>query len=1153
VEGLNWDAEAELVEGQALWYQVGYCEVLDCADGDGAITWLSELSQSSTFILEMLPAGDPSQGNLTTVVLCVLKMLDGRVVTSSSQPCARRNVEVTQPTTFSKYPGPALVTALQSPGPIADLAATIAAQQLAAGLGTFGGNPSATQVLAAVIVKLDGVSSSWEGGGKQLSARELSQSLSIVRTLASAPAQVINELVEVPPVDDMMRAVMAATSRLVETSNGDAAATAAQADAILVTLSYVIALFGGVVGSVGTPVATHGLLLQVADVIWRVSAVSLEAVTPSATLHSLGPEALQMLLYNGAVTNIVWRSWSFGTDEVLPEESSIRRRRLLREQSPALSVSGRNGVESRKGEAEVTLRDFVSPGCGYARDAPSCMPRSVAVAMTYVSDSSYIYSGLGHEEFRRGAVEAGYPITDQDKVHTVSGVLSVTGSSGALVPELAIQLPLDLQTGMADLREDNKFCCRINYDAMQLVFLGNVEARTVVREFPGGWTVQQHSGLCWADMYADYVLVQISRPAKSTVTRDFVSTRKSNSSTIPVTPPPPSGALSSEVLQRLVLCVGTVLILSLVLVIGCADELRRHLPPCRRRRPPRRPALRFSKLPAVVNDANLSSDQGKSKAVGNATLTSSRNSSLMERFGSPDGPLAVSGDDGDMWAVGTLHQSMRRASSVGIYLGSSVMGSEDEIVDATSTPGVSSRTMSQSVTTSYGYAQMKHIMASRRHNGSVFSSVAELPTSALPDSAESPLLHAAVVFGDTAQLSEAIRGAADLNEPDSTGRTPLHIAAKAGRADIVRTLLTLCSGDTDQGLDPNRVDSRGHTPLHLAAAYGHAAAVEALLSVNTMGMWLVDMETTHHGDNEGGVPKLKSEFANGSVSDDDDEGAAATAVPVVEVNKADASGCTALHVAAHFGSEGAMAALLRRGADVAIGMTDNHGNTPLHLAAMRGHIACLIMMLRHCLKSERVDWLLTKNRQGHVPVDVAAVRGHGDTVEALLLWGEQEGVNVTRPHGDGISLMSLATFHGKRSVTRVIRSNEWWMWEAAPEEEVLDGDKLRQEFKQQSSLSYSFKKIVRQTNGRLSEAKHGLSKMISTISSKYIRTGNVGVVASEHSGPPPIDDEVESESLQMTPSGKQLDNAAGSRQHAWGANDGGVEQEKLLNGSNKDY
>ena len=53
---------------------------------------------------------------------------------------------------------------------------------------------------------------------------------------------------------------------------------------------------------------------------------------------------------------------------------------------------------------------------------------------------------------------------------------------------------------------------------------------------------------------------------------------------------------------------------------------------------------------------------------------------------------------------------------------------------------------------------------------------------------------------------------ADVNMPNSAGRTPLHIAICTGggsRADTVSVLL-------DGGADPNRGDSAGLTPLHCA-------------------------------------------------------------------------------------------------------------------------------------------------------------------------------------------------------------------------------------------------------------------------------------------------------------------------------------------------
>ena len=59
---------------------------------------------------------------------------------------------------------------------------------------------------------------------------------------------------------------------------------------------------------------------------------------------------------------------------------------------------------------------------------------------------------------------------------------------------------------------------------------------------------------------------------------------------------------------------------------------------------------------------------------------------------------------------------------------------------------------------------------------------------------------------------------------EATGACPLHAAAKAGRADIVRLLL-------EAGADPNKPEeSTGYTPLHYAVQAGRITAVKELLA-----------------------------------------------------------------------------------------------------------------------------------------------------------------------------------------------------------------------------------------------------------------------------------------------------------------------------------
>ena len=76
--------------------------------------------------------------------------------------------------------------------------------------------------------------------------------------------------------------------------------------------------------------------------------------------------------------------------------------------------------------------------------------------------------------------------------------------------------------------------------------------------------------------------------------------------------------------------------------------------------------------------------------------------------------------------------------------------------------------------------------------------------------------------GDGTAVSALVRGGADPNARDPTGRPALVLAAAAGRPDAVRALLRVGARPDDSGRD-------GWTALHQAAETGEAAAARALL------------------------------------------------------------------------------------------------------------------------------------------------------------------------------------------------------------------------------------------------------------------------------------------------------------------------------------
>lgn len=94
----------------------------------------------------------------------------------------------------------------------------------------------------------------------------------------------------------------------------------------------------------------------------------------------------------------------------------------------------------------------------------------------------------------------------------------------------------------------------------------------------------------------------------------------------------------------------------------------------------------------------------------------------------------------------------------------------------------------------------------------------------VPASTHAQRIHELVVNADTAGLERLLSCDADLvHATDSTGATPLHIAAVLDHAAAVRLLLA-------KGADPAAVDARGLTPLHLAAGALHQSVVQELLT-----------------------------------------------------------------------------------------------------------------------------------------------------------------------------------------------------------------------------------------------------------------------------------------------------------------------------------
>ena len=85
-------------------------------------------------------------------------------------------------------------------------------------------------------------------------------------------------------------------------------------------------------------------------------------------------------------------------------------------------------------------------------------------------------------------------------------------------------------------------------------------------------------------------------------------------------------------------------------------------------------------------------------------------------------------------------------------------------------------------------------------------------------------VHKYALAGDVPALTADIKAhPGDLNLPDDSGRTPLHLAASRCRLDAVSFLL-------DHGATINQRAMGGSTPLHFAAQEGCLEGVKILLT-----------------------------------------------------------------------------------------------------------------------------------------------------------------------------------------------------------------------------------------------------------------------------------------------------------------------------------
>ncbi|KAG2492690.1 hypothetical protein HYH03_009104 [Edaphochlamys debaryana] len=187
-------------------------------------------------------------------------------------------------------------------------------------------------------------------------------------------------------------------------------------------------------------------------------------------------------------------------------------------------------------------------------------------------------------------------------------------------------------------------------------------------------------------------------------------------------------------------------------------------------------------------------------------------------------------------------------------------------------------------------------------------------------------LHLAAEKGHTAVVGALLEAGADLEAARSFDQArPLQLAAERGRADVIRVLLK-----AGAWLDaPNKYSTQ---PLRLAARGGHLEAFQVLVEAGA---------------------KLDVDVPEG--------------------------GWQLLHSAAAGGDPAVTQAVLQAGADV--NARNEHGHTPLALAALRGNLEAVRVLL-----DARADADIAEDPEedGRTPLALALEEGHS-AVAALLV------------------------------------------------------------------------------------------------------------------------------------------------------------------------